>query len=209
MMTALGFGPIWPWVLAGVLGGPVLPATPTAICLAGIGGSGVEHSLPATRATRAPRADGEGYYDFDIVGTGSVPGTGPAHGIGSVSFRQSPFGIAVGPEGSYLLDIGIRFDALKSPRNGALTVWLSTPSLDEVRRVGVLDPSEPFAASVGWNKFLVIVTLEPSDDPEASVWSGPVVSRGMSRSGLMHTMAGHDPFEQENSGSYGYGGGSG
>jgi hypothetical protein len=28
--------------------------------------------------------------------------------------------------------------------------------------------------------------------------------RGMSRSGMMHTMAGHGPFQQENCARYGY-----
>jgi len=36
------------------------------------------------------------------------------------------------------------------------------------------------------------------------MWTGPVVMRGMSRSGLMHTMAGHGAFEQENCAAYGY-----
>ncbi|MDE2875730.1 MAG: hypothetical protein OXU69_07275 [Gemmatimonadota bacterium] len=31
-----------------------------------------------------------------------------------------------------------------------------------------------------------------------------VVIRGMSRSGMTHTMAGHGPFEEENCAAYGY-----
>ena len=36
------------------------------------------------------------------------------------------------------------------------------------------------------------------------MWTGPIVIRGMSRSGMMHTMAGHGPFEEENCAAYGY-----
>ena len=55
-----------------------------------------------------------------------------------------------------------------------------------------------------WNKYLVIITLEPTDDPQSPRWQGPVVLRGMSRSGLMHTMAGHGPFQQEPCATFGY-----
>ncbi|MGD2070011.1 MAG: hypothetical protein PVI57_15165, partial [Gemmatimonadota bacterium] len=58
---------------------------------------------------------------------------------------------------------------------------------------------------VEWNKFLVVITLETVDDPSADAWSGPIALRGMSRSGKMHTMAGHGPFQQENCAAFGYG----
>ena len=55
-----------------------------------------------------------------------------------------------------------------------------------------------------WNKFLVFVTLEPAEATGEARWQGPVVMRGLSRSGLMHTMAGHGPYEQEPCAVYGY-----
>ncbi|HZD06335.1 MAG TPA: hypothetical protein VE173_15600, partial [Longimicrobiales bacterium] len=63
-----------------------------------------------------------------------------------------------------------------------------------------------FRGRSSWNKFLVVVTLEPTDGSDASTWSGPIVLRGMSRSGAMHTMAGHGPFQQEKCAAYGYDG---
>ena len=56
---------------------------------------------------------------------------------------------------------------------------------------------------VAWNKFLGVITREPADaTPET--WQGPIIMRGMSRSGRMHTMAGHGPFEAEPCAKYGY-----
>jgi len=61
------------------------------------------------------------------------------------------------------------------------------------------------SGSVSWNKFIVVVTLESSDDPDQTMWTGPIVFRGASRSGMMHTMVGHGPLQQENCAAYGYG----
>jgi hypothetical protein len=36
------------------------------------------------------------------------------------------------------------------------------------------------------------------------MWTGPIVFRGMSRSGMMHTMVGHGALQMENCSSYGY-----
>ena len=59
------------------------------------------------------------------------------------------------------------------------------------------------SGKVGWNKFLVVITLEADNDPEQSMWVGPIVFRGVSRSGMMHTMVGHGALEQENCAAYG------
>ena len=67
----------------------------------------------------------------------------------------------------------------------------------------MLDDTHRIQGEAGWNKFLVVVSLE--EEPEAvERWSGPIVLRGMSRSGMMHTMAGHGPFASEPCATYGY-----
>ena len=144
------------------------------------------------------------YYAFPMVSTRRVPGTGPASGTGHVSFAASPFGIALAPDGSYRLDVRLEFDRLRPPRQGSYVVWFTTPTLDRIERAGVLDESFRFGGQVEWNKFLVVVTLEADPADNAEIWSGPIVLRGMSRSGMMHTMAGHGPFEKENCATYGY-----
>lgn len=181
-----------PSEVAGFFGGCGLGAAPAA-------GPG-----PSTVPGVTARAPGPDYYRFPMVSTRRVPGTGSANGIAEVNFPQSPFGIALGPDGSYLYDFTVRFERLKPARGGTYVVWATTPELDHVTLAGEMTDPAGFTGKVAWNKFLVVVTLEPRFDPGAAMWSGPIVTRGMSRSGMMHTMAGHGPFEQENCAAYGY-----
>ncbi len=121
-----------------------------------------------------------------------------------MTFAPSPFGVALAADGSYLLDVWLEFERLRIPPEGELVVWFTTPTLDRIVRAGTLDETLRFTGQVSWNKFLVVVTLETDADPSAEVWQGPIVIRGMSRSGMMHTMAGHGPFEKENCATFGY-----
>jgi len=146
------------------------------------------------------------YYEFPLVTTRNVPGTGRASGIGEVTFQPSPFGVSIGADGSYDYRVEVTGINLRPPRQGVFVAWAMTPQLDQVIRLGALDGQMKASGSVDWNKFLVAITLESEDDPGAAMWSGPIVMRGVSRSGLMHTMAGHGPFVQENCASYGFGG---
>ena len=147
---------------------------------------------------------GPEYYRFPMVSTKRVPGTGGTSGVGEVAFSQSPYGVALGSDGSYEYDFTVRFERLGPARDGAYVVWTTTPELDQVALAGELTDPAGFSGAVAWNKFLVVVTLEPAFDPDATVWTGPIVIRGMSRSGMMHTMAGHGPFEEKNCAAYGY-----
>ena len=147
---------------------------------------------------------GPEYYQFPMVSTRRVPGTGNAAGVGEVAFAQSPYGIALGTDGSYRYDFTVRFDRLGPARGGTYVVWTTTPELDQIALAGELTDPAGFSGQVAWNKFLVVVTLEPAFDPDATMWTGPIVIRGMSRSGMMHTMAGHGPFEEKNCAAYGY-----
>lgn len=154
---------------------------------------------------RVPTVPGE-YYGVDLVATKRVPGTGQAMGVGSVTFAKSPFGIAVSPSGHYVYDIDLSVERLRQPKRGFYTAWITTPNLDKIKRLGVLSDEKVSRVSgqVDWNKFLVVVTLEPSVVDNDRMWVGPIIMRGISRSGLMHTMAGHGPFEREPCQKYGY-----
>ncbi|MBT8404500.1 MAG: hypothetical protein KJP18_11620 [Gemmatimonadetes bacterium] len=151
------------------------------------------------------------YYAFEMVTTKNVPGTARLTGTAAVTFAPSPFGVSVSPDGSYALDVHLSFENLReAPGGGVWAVWLTKSDLSEISYAGELTPGEAFAGRASWNKFLAIVTLEDpahvsGDEPPAR-WAGPVVTRGMSRSGMMHTMAGHGPFQEENCAAYGYGG---
>lgn len=143
-------------------------------------------------------ATGAEYYDFPLVRTRRVPGTGAAVGKASVAFARSPFGVSIAPDGSYVYDVFVSASGLPAPRVGEYVVWVATAALDQVVQVGALDETLRIQGQSRWNKFLVFITLEAEYDPASSTWSGPIVLRGMSRSGLMHTIAGHGPFQQEN-----------
>ena len=146
---------------------------------------------------------GAPYYVVDLVPTGRVPGTRKAKGEARLAFARSAFGLAVNADGRYVYDLSVRFSGL-APQADDFVVWVAKADLSEIRPVGVLaDPDGP-AGTVDWNKFLVVVTLEPAGEPLADSWRGPIVFRGMSRSGRMHTMAGHGPFQAEPCAKYGY-----
>ena len=162
-------------------------------------------ALVATLACLAPPAvEPPEYYAFPLVSTRRVPGSGQATGTGRLTFATSPFGLALSPEGSYRYRVALTVERLAAPPRGAYVVWITTPTLDRVELVGELDERRSIEGMVDFNKFLVVITLEDAFDPAAASWAGPIVLRGMSRSGMMHTMAGHGPFEQENCAAFGY-----
>ncbi len=135
--------------------------------------------------------------------TKRIAGTGLAKGTAQVNFAASPFGVSVSSEGSYIYNLKLQVERLKPSKKGVYTAWVSTPNLDEIKRVGVFDDSFALSARVEWNKFLIIITLEPSAKA-TDTWQGPIILRGISRSGLMHTLAGHGPFELEPCATYGF-----
>ena len=183
-------------VLAAAVGISLAAAVPSTT-------SGTISSLsPCSAIISAPLLPSQ-YYGIEMVTTRRVPGTGRAVGTGMVNFARSPFGVAVSPSGSYVYDLSLSIDRIKAPRRGAYTAWAVAPDLQDVVRLGVIEEGQVASARVTWNKFLVVLTLEPSTEPTAR-WLGPVVMRGMSRSSMMHTLAGHGPFENETCLKYGF-----
>ena len=143
------------------------------------------------------------YYAIDLVTTRRVPGSTRATGVADVTFKSSPFGVALSPTGEYVYTLSIAIDDLAPAPTGAYVVWVTTPDLSQVVKLGALDDTHRIGGEAAWNKFLVVVSLEDAPDAVAR-WSGPIVLRGMSRSGRMHTMAGHGPFDSEPCATYGY-----
>jgi len=148
----------------------------------------------------------DAYYAIELVPTKRVPGTGASKGSAMVTFARSPFGVAVGAGGSYAQALDIRVEGLRPRASDTFVVWAATSDLEHVVRLGVLDAEAKghVSAHVEWNKFLLVVTAEAPDAVAGDRWQGPIVMRGMSRSGMMHTMAGHGPFELESCLKYGY-----
>lgn len=128
-----------------------------------------------------------------------------ARGSVVLRFAESPFGATVTADGHHLYDATFRVESL--PRTGrALVVWAATPSLDQVQKLGTLDDNGGLSARIAFNKFLVFVTAEETPDVER--WAGPILIRGISPSGRMHTMAGHGPFQGEPCSAWGFGPGA-
>ena len=149
--------------------------------------------------------EGPAYYAIELVTTRNIPGTGLATATAEVSLPiASPFSVAVAADGSYEYDLRVTLARMNVPRQGHLVAWVTTREIDRVERMGALDDDLRASGSVSWNKFLVVVTLESEDDPSRTMWTGPIVFRGVSRSGMMHTMVGHGPLQQENCAAYGY-----
>lgn len=187
----------------GVLGSLALAATAPRAALEPVGHAA---SHPGPTASVCAIAPGPEYYAFELHTTRNVPGTGLAKGLAEVSVSgSSPFFVSLGPDGSYVYDIDVSIDRMKVPRRGRMVAWVTTPDIDRIERMSALGENLRAAGRVSWNKFIVVITLEPEDDPSATTWSGPVVFRGMSRSGMMHTMVGHGALQQENCAAYGYG----
>ena len=168
---------------------PASPApTPGVVCAPG---------FAAPTATEPPA-----YYAIDLIPTKRLPGTREATGTAAVRFARSPFGIAVAPTGHYRVQLDVRIQNLRAPREGQHAVWVARPDLTEVMYLGSLPPNGLISGTATWNKFLVVVTRETGTLAER--WNGTVVLRGMSRSGRMHTMAGHGPYQAEPCARYGY-----
>ncbi len=143
------------------------------------------------------------FYVIELVSTRRIPGSGAATGTVDVTFAPSPFGVSLTENGDYLRDLEIDVSNLRPPDQGSFVVWVTTPQLDRIERIGVLGDGT-LRGQVRWNKFLVVISLEQDDASTAPRWAGPIILRGMSKSGAMHTSAGHGPFETENCASYGF-----
>ena len=149
--------------------------------------------------------EGAEYYSVELVTTKNIPGTGLATGRADLSNpASSPFSVGISQDGSYEYSVHVSLERMKIPTAGRLVAWVTTRELDQIERLGPLDEKLRASGKVGWNKFLVVKTLEADNDPEQSMWVGPIVFRGVSRSGMMHTMVGHGALQQENCAAYGY-----
>ena len=189
----------------GVGTGPAIPIATTAEPA----GSEAANIAPDGWSTCqvAGRSD---YYLIELVPTRNVSGTAYVDGRANVTFRSSPFGVSIAADGSYVQDVHVEIDRLRpAPAGRQWVAWVTTTEIDQIERLGPLDGAGRVSGPVSWNKFLVVVTLEPTDEqPRAATsefaWQGPVAFRGMSRSGKMHTMVGHGPLQDENCAAYGF-----
>jgi len=181
--------------LATALAAPV----PGALPVPGVAPVGLSCSGWSTSAET-----GADYYAIELVPTGRVPGTRLSKGVAYQAAAVSPFfGVALAPTGEYLHDLDIQVGGLRPLESGAYVAWVTDPDVAQIERLGALDDNLHTRGRVRWNKFLVVITREASDQP-SDTWQGPIIMRGMSRSGRMHTMAGHGPYQTEPCAKYGF-----
>jgi hypothetical protein len=185
---------------------PVLTAVPSLLSCTGLAAlpPGPADGWAAPAGAAAPATGPSDYYAIELVPTGRVPGTGLSKGVAYQTAVRSPFfGVALAPSGEYLHGLDIQTEGLRAPSSGAYVAWVTDADVKEIVRLGALDANLHVQGRAAWNKFLVVITREPSTEP-TDTWQGPIIMRGMSRSGRMHTMAGHGPFQAEPCAKYGF-----
>ncbi len=183
---------------------PVLTAVPRSVSCGALGALPPGPADGWAQPIGALSTEPSDYYAIELVPSGRVPGTRLSTGFAYSTAATTPFfGVAVAGAGEYVHDLDIRVEGLKSLDEGAYVAWVTDTNLENVVRIGALDANLRAAGQATWNKFLVVITLE-ADDAPAERWQGPVILRGMSRSGRMHTMAGHGPFQAEPCAKYGF-----
>jgi hypothetical protein len=153
--------------------------------------------------TAGCRPAGPDPFLIDLVPTAHANG---ARGAVAMRFADSPFGVSVTDDGHHEYHAAIRTTGVVAAGD-ALVVWVATPSLDDVKKLGTLSSDGTLEGTIAFNKFLVFVTAESSAD--VSRWAGPILLRGISPSGRMHTMAGHGPFQAESCAKWGFAPGGG
>ena len=148
---------------------------------------------PAHEAAPAPRAE-RGPPRILLTPTGAVPS---ASGVVTLVPARSPFAVAVTADGRLVYELDIAVDGLgDAAQLGAYTTfvaWVATPNVDQIVKLGAVRSGQRLVARADLNKFIIMVTAEPS--AAVAKRSGPVILRGISPSGLLQSFRGHALFE--------------
>jgi hypothetical protein len=145
----------------------------------------------------AARADRTAVTPFasDTIGLAATPSAPGAKGYVRLTHAPSPFTVAVGVDGPLVYDLAIETTGLldPAPLGGKVYIaWVASRALDRYERIGVLDSHTRIDGRTAMDKFLVVITAEPSADAVAP--AGPIVMHGMSPSGKLQSFQGHELF---------------
>jgi hypothetical protein len=125
-----------------------------------------------------------GPYDIPLYGS---PATPAANGHGRLVYADSPFGVALTPDGHARYDIQVTAAALPAPSSlgkfRAYVAWAVTPDLSAWSRIGTVSNGSSTVGPVDLNKFLLVVTAE--SDSASATHAGPTVLHGISPSSLL------------------------
>ena len=134
-----------------------------------------------------------GPFDLILSNTAKAP---DARATARLVYAPSPFGVAVTVDGRASYDVQITATGLPDPASiGAYTTyvaWQATTDLGEWTRLGTVSNGLSTVGRLELNKFLLVVTAEPSDT--VSVRSGPTVLHGISPSSWLQTFLTHPLF---------------
>ena len=146
----------------------------------------------ATAQTSANRRQ-PGPFDIALFSTPKAP---KASGEARLVFAESPFGIAVTPDGRARYDVHITAAGLPAPSSlgsySAYVAWAVTPDLAQWKRLGAVHDGTSTVGSADFNKFLLVITAEASASPQAH--AGPIVLHGTSPSGWLQSFLTHPLF---------------
>jgi suppressor of ftsI len=116
-----------------------------------------------------------------------VPGLEVSRAEVELGWPQTPFGVAVSPDGAQRYDLTFHLEGLPEPATlGPYTTyvaWLTTPLLHPEVSLGAVGNGDTPAGVIDWDRFLIFVTAEPSAD--VTERTGRLVLRGQSPSTRM------------------------
>jgi hypothetical protein len=150
------------------------------------------HALVAA-ALAAVAGASDGPFDIALFNT---PKTPTAKGHARLVFASSPFGVAVTADGRASYDVQVEASGLPDPATlGAYTnyvAWAVTTDLAEWHRLGPVANGQSTVGHAELNKFLLVITAEPSATP--ATHAGPTVLHGTSPSGWLQSFLSHPLF---------------
>ncbi len=127
----------------------------------------------------------------------ATPGHEPASGQVRMVQPWSPFGISVTADGTVRYGLSVETADLPPIGPGEeYVVWLASPDLGWIRRMGALDAGGRARGSIDGARFLAIVSRETRGAPGAGRWEGPIVLRGSSPGSRVAPLWGHSFFQQ-------------
>lgn len=134
-----------------------------------------------------------GPFDIVLRNTAKAP---TAAGSARLVYAASPFGVAVTADGRSRHDILVTASGLPDPSTlGAYTAyvaWEVTPDLKAWTRLGVVTNGTSTVGQAEQNKFLLVITAEPSAD--AREHTGPTILHGISPSAWLQSFMSHPLF---------------
>jgi len=126
------------------------------------------------------------------------PTMGNEGASGRASLRQlwSPYGVSVDESGSVQYELTIRVAGLPEIEGESYQVWLTTPTLEEIVSVGVVEPEGEVRAINDFHQLMVVVSREQAgrDIVAGDRWQGPVVMRGFSAGARVTPLGQHSLF---------------